>query len=246
VFPTSVLPQDRSVVTLTGYFDESGTHAGSEAVAVAGFLATPGSWERFEGDWRAALADFGIDLFHMSPFAQRVGDYASWSEEERRERLARLLGIISEHVVGSVGVVIPLPLFDRLFSVGGIARRTTGGPYGLAMSVNILAVARIVEHLAGTPKVAYVFETGAVGRHEAAKIFAANLNNPESRENNRLLSLSFQGKREFAPLQAADILAYELHRELPRQPNAWGWLDEDQLTELAYYITLSGAAAEGE
>jgi len=37
---------------LIGYFDESGTHAGSPAVAVAGVLGPQDDWNRFESSWR--------------------------------------------------------------------------------------------------------------------------------------------------------------------------------------------------
>jgi hypothetical protein len=51
------------VVILTAYFDESGTHSGSEAVAVAGYVSTPDRWERFGQEWREALAAYNIEYF---------------------------------------------------------------------------------------------------------------------------------------------------------------------------------------
>lgn len=246
------------MLTIAAYFDESGTHAGSEAVAVAGYLATPEEWESFEVEWRAALAEWGLDYFHMSKFANRIGEYASWTEDDRRERFVRLVNITNKHVLGSVGTVIPLALYDATFSVGGPARAKTGGPYGLAAFCNMMSVADLVRDLRGEPSVAYVLESGAVGRHQITKLLLDNMNDPESQKQFRLLSLAFQDKRQFVPLQAADILAYELYLHLPRQlgrsprlsrthnltllksvPSSWGYLNESELKKFAYIATLA-------
>jgi hypothetical protein len=89
-FPTSVSPEGRFVVIFTAYLDESGTHGDGEWVAVAGWLSTPERWAEFEREWLTALSDFGISRFHMVEFAHRKGEFASWSEDERRANFARL------------------------------------------------------------------------------------------------------------------------------------------------------------
>jgi hypothetical protein len=64
-------------------------------------------------------------------------------------------------------------------------------------------------------RIAYVFEAGTRGSGEIQKTFDWNYTDREQRPKLKLLSLKFEGK-EFAPLQAADILAYELYRYFPR------------------------------
>jgi len=55
----------------------------------------------------------------------------------------------------------------------------------------------------------------------ALALFAYPLHPPgkpsQWRDEHRVLGLSFNNKSDFSPLQAADILAYELHKEVPRQ-----------------------------
>lgn len=257
-FPSTVAREDRFVMTITAYFDESGTNADSDAVVVAGYLATPDAWEQFETEWREALDDWHLDFFHMSEFAHRINGYKHWTEEIRRERLNRLFGIINSHALGSVGTVVPRALYDAKFSFDGPARQKTGGPYGLAAYCDLMRTSELVRDLSGEPHVAYVFEKGAVGRDQFTKVFMDNLNDDESRARMRLLSLTFQDKRQFVPLQAADILAYELRLHLPRQlgtsklaprlhnlnalnsiPAAWAHINEPQMTDFAYMLTLA-------
>ena len=63
----------------------------------------------------------------------------------------------------------------------------------------------------------YVLESGTRGRNALSWIHAEGQKDAEWQDNNRIVSLSFQNKRFFLPLQAADILAYELFKHLPNQ-----------------------------
>jgi hypothetical protein len=201
------------MTTYTVYLDESGTHTASEAVAVAGYIAPPGAWAQFEVEWRAALTDLGVEAFHMAPFSNRAGRYAWWPEEKRRDGLARLIGIVNDRALASVGVVLPVHLYDRLLT--GTARERSGGPYGLAAVACAMEVAEILR--ADEEAVAdYVFENGALGRGQLAKVLRDNAGSPEARNWSRIASVRFEDKRRYLPLQAADILAYELYKHLPR------------------------------
>jgi hypothetical protein len=80
------------------------------------------------------------------------------------------------------------------------------------------------------------------------------LGNDGTRVNLRLLSIAFEDKRLFPPLQAADLLAYELHKQLPRQlgietrpirytlrelaklPRSWGTMDADEMRKWHYVL----------
>jgi hypothetical protein len=86
-------------------------------------------------------------------------------------------------------------------------------------------------------------------------MFKMNYAMPENREKYKLLSLKFEDKRGFSPLQAADILAYEVYRQLPkfvgidqhpvreelkqlvpegeRAIKSWGCVNESELTRFA-------------
>lgn len=255
---------DRFVVILTAYFDDSGTHAGSDAVAVAGYVSTPEKWAEFESEWRRALQDFGLSFFHMTDFANGAKAYAHWQRTTKQMRLARLVEIINAHVIGSVGTVIPTALFNRLFSAK--AKAHCGGSYGLAATANFVEVARIVRALNERGPwdawIAYVFESGTLGAGQVLKSFQYNKNDPKQEEELRLLSLRFEDKRQLAPLQAADILAYELYRQLPKQLGAdprpprqfnlerlsipdrdWGRFDEDELKKWSEIIEIAADLA---
>ena len=207
------------MLSLTGYFDASGTHDGSSNVTVAGWISTPEAWTAFESEWRAALGNFGESMFHMREFAHGIGGHGRWSEPQRRIRFGRLAEIICNHTLASIAVAVPIKEFEEEFTPD--ARKHAGGPYGFAASVLFHeAATHVAESLkpAGTPfQIAYVFESGDVGFGQALKLFQANKADPKQEESLHLLSLRFEDKRQFVALQAADILAYELYQHFPRQ-----------------------------
>ena len=218
-FPSTVPEDRRLVLTLTGYFDASGTHDGSETVVLAGWLSTDRGWIPFEEQWRALLGHYGLSMFHMREFAHHRGEFEHWSEPQRRIRFSEFVETITRYALSSVAVAVPVKEFEEEFTPA--ARRHVGGAYGFAASVLMLEVARFVEESLkpeGSPfQVAYVLEKGDLGAGQVMKLFQANMMDEKSAAREHLLSFRIEDKRKFVALQAADILAYELYQNFPRQ-----------------------------
>jgi hypothetical protein len=253
-FPSTIVSGRRLVMALEGYFDESGTHGGSSTFSLAGYVSTPERWATFETEWRAALADFGLEFWHMASFANRVGEYGQWTEDVRRERFARLASIIQKHAVYSIGTVFSMADYET--SIPFRVRKFFGGPYGAAAASTFFTGGEYARK--NDAWMAYVFESGAQGAGQVLHLFEANQRDPKEQEYFRLLSLRFENKRQFVPLQAADMLAYELYRHLPTvlgadprparwfhlapletEPRSWGHLAIDQLKTYGWMMTRS-------
>ena len=202
---------------LTAYFDESGTHENSAVIAFGGFISTPERWERFQDEWRGLVKDeYGLDYFHMAEFAHSTGQFKAWTDETmRRKRLSRLLGVIEKYVIASVGFVLVRRAYDTIISAD--SREYGGGPYGLLAVKTFADVGEMIRLTGLRGKVAYVFEEGAKGRDQVERVYRGLKKSQSHLERNRLLDLSFKDKRQCLPLQAADILAYELYRGLDEQ-----------------------------
>ena len=168
-FPSSLALQDRMVLslnTLTGYFDESGTHTGSRAVAVAGYVSTVEQWERFEVEWQAALAEFGVPYFHMADFVDhkkqfkggdRGGAAGAPDEARRNHQPARPC----QRRVRDPCCGVRDPIFSSR------AQRASGGAYGLAATICFMDAAMLLHRDYPTARIAYTFESGARGRGQS-------------------------------------------------------------------------------
>ncbi len=244
---------------ITAYFDESGTHEGSEVVVVAGFVSGVSKWELFTREWKHCLDDWGIESFHMSDFESRHGPFKLWTKVEHKKRLNKLLALIHEHTLMSIGCGIPKESFDRIVSKE--AKIICGDAYGLAAITCFRNLADIAKRPEVDGWLDCIMEQGAKGAGALLLIQQEESKSPEWMNNNRIISLDFRDRRLFPPLQAADILAYELYKHIPRNLrgdtrwpiryplvqlsaplNEWHFVDDDELREVNRYLTDLWAA----
>lgn len=251
------------VLLLEGYFDDSGTHEGSDAVTVAGYVSAPELWAELVEEWKEALNEWGLKYFHMTDFANRVKSYADWTDRQRRYRFARLVSIANRHVLASVGFCIPKRSFALIFSKP--LKRFVGGAYGIASAACFLEVARLLGPKYPSVRVAYHFEAGTRGADAVLRASEWSRAVPENRDAMKFESLTFCSK-EVVPLQCADILAYELYRYVPhklglavRTPprvenlsmlsdcelKMWGNMDDEGLLQWAQVAAMAQTYHEG-
>lgn len=83
-----------------GFFDESGTHDGSEIVGMAGLVSTYDRWTRWELEWNRILASRHIRVFHFTDFMAREGEFRNdWTNAERDEFMSRLCRSVSDNII---------------------------------------------------------------------------------------------------------------------------------------------------
>lgn len=213
-FPLKIPPEKRFVASLYSvYLDESGTHASSDYAVVAGFVSNVSQWEAFSEKWQQALTDFHLDYFHMTDFENRRGQFDNWSTTAKKDLLNRLLPIIDEHTFSSIGCIVRRESFDTLLSP--FVKQLCGDAYGVAALACWRHLGEMLKGVDGWMDC--TMERGARGCGALQLIHAEDSKFPEWHYNHRILGLSFRDKRVFLPLQAADILAYELWKQSARQ-----------------------------
>jgi hypothetical protein len=229
----------------TVYLDESGTHASSSIVTVAGFLSNVDKWATFSNDWNEALRASNIRCFHMTDFENRRGEFDGWTEDIRKPLLNKLLTIIQEHTFWSVGSNIETSLYDSLLGIE--AKKLCGGAYGAVALHCWRLFGEKLKIIDGWMNC--IMESGAKGFGAIQLIYSEDSHFPEWSNDHRILSLSIDNKINSPPLQAADILAYEIWKErtrilnreprkmrypykiLAKVPHTWVYLDEIKLQE---------------
>lgn len=99
------------ILVVWAYYDESGEYEGGKLInmSVGGCVSHLDRWRAFEAEWRAALADEGLNAFHMTdfeawapPFDFKLPD-GSRDKSRHNRLLSRLLGLMLDHVEGFYG-----------------------------------------------------------------------------------------------------------------------------------------------
>ena len=198
-----------SVIGMFGaYFDESGTGTQSPMMAVAGFVARSSVWtDVFEPAWRAILDREGVSYFHMTDFENYRGEYTGW-ERDRHERFIKdLITVIRTAQPYGVGMTLDLVAFRELESE--LRAVDVRKPYHLCAQWCVALLLIVPEEL---KPVAWMFEEGAEGTGDlkaGLEQLSARLPEPFP----RISPLAFGKKQEHLPLQAADLLAYEIRKQ---------------------------------
>jgi hypothetical protein len=198
---------------LVAAFDGSGKED-SPCLVVAGFIASHDHWSSFDSEWRARLKEDGLTYFHMVDFANSRKQFAEgWEHNEPRRRrlLSDLLGIIKSHVYRLFSSSIEMHTFHHLSDEN--KREYSLNAYVLAARSCAADVRRWQEREKFTPPTAYAFEDGDEGRGQLEKRFLDdNLSKPVFKPKKDRTQPDGSTVSGYTPLQAADILAYELHK----------------------------------
>jgi len=208
IFPYNA--QERVMAHFAAYFDESGTH-GSPILTLAGYIATVEQWAHFAREWDEILKQESLTHFHMSKFEARQGEFRGWDNDRRLGVQKRLIGIIKRRVNIGIFCAVNLAAYDEM--VTEWRRKPFGSPYNFCVKMCLSIISFWAQEYEREEPIAYVIEHGAGYNHEIDKSFSAVFAREEMRKFFRLGSLTFADKKQALPLQAADLLAYEVWKD---------------------------------
>ena len=194
------------LVIVEVYMDESGTHDDSQVVTVSATWAKPDTWKQWTIDWCKQKTP--IKVFHSVDCHNRCGEFEGWTKKQRDAFVIDLLPIINKHeICGKIAGLDKKELSELLQSRPDVAG-WAGDMYFVCFQWAIEGVWRTLEQ-AGHRNIAFIHETNDY-RTIAAEVFGYS----RKRFSNSSATLTFGCKKEYVPLQAADILAYNGNRQL--------------------------------
>jgi hypothetical protein len=207
----------------TAYFDDSGTDGNSDIAIAACYVSTKRGWDEFVTAWDAARSDEGFEDFHMSDFMAPPGQekkpWCDWNNQKKDRVYGRLGKIINRNKRIGVAVAIPKAHWDE-------APDWIRGHYGyqhytvaVRMCMTALVKWRVGSMI--TLPMRYIFDWEM--RHEEKRREIERILDlitmPQNQGAAELLGLEPQGygfehKEVFKPLQAADILAWQMRSHM--------------------------------
>jgi len=213
------------------YFDESGIHDGAKLCAVGGYYGTEEAWRKFEKQWRAILKDNGLlEIgFHAKDFyrrkdGKRVPPYADWANEKAAKFENRLIQAImrSRIVPFGHGVVVAewnnLPYDMRKFLSGAHRRKgkflSSGAPAKSYYLPFQLCVSEAVCSSGAQDKVHLFAGLDRTFSDYAGILYRQLFNDPRLSQTtkDKMGTLAFPLAKDTPPLQAADLLVYQLYQ----------------------------------
>lgn len=219
------------------YIDEGGTDENSPILTVAGYIARPSQWKLFTRDWTRVLKPTGIKVYHATDAQALEKQFKGWTGQQVGELCSRLLPIIPRYARGA-SVSIDMREFRAAVGHRPELMRVFSTPYNACFHWFTMSLLDWADRAGSEPKFAFVHEINDM-KAQAIEGFEWVKKHSPFGNGGSLLSLSFADKDEFVPLQAADILAFEVNKRLKDQSKhprrAWLAMQADQLVASQYY-----------
>jgi hypothetical protein len=247
-----VHPKDeRSKVfcVLHAYLDDSGTHDSSPVCVVAGYFGSERHWTRFDSKWRAVLDSFAIEEFHANKFwafvdGANVTEFKGWDEDKCQRLITSLLKIIAESSrLYPVGCMVDMNEWkaltkdERAFLTGAAYDsngriKTPGAPNKTFFLPFLTAIAAALQYCNADKLMHFTFDANKRFAPYALDYFGA-IKALQIDNYGRMGDISFVDSKKACPVQAADLLAYEVYKHGIRKVKA-GKSKIDSTIAMAY------------
>jgi Protein of unknown function (DUF3800) len=190
---------------LTIYFDDSGTHAQSPVAIAAGYVTSDEQWDYFSRDWNRIRGEENLPVIHMADYNRTTGAHA----------LERLIGMINVRIRMGFAAAVPKDEYDANVEPDRKLRHIMGSfHYSFAVKLCLSLVKQWKEQFASQDKIRYVFDQMSEGRGEIVSIFREFENEADNFLGVQLAGYEFRNKNDLQPLQAADVLAWHVYRQM--------------------------------
>jgi Protein of unknown function (DUF3800) len=208
---------------ISSYFDDSGTHTGgkwgpSRIVVVAGIVGTEGSLRGLEHAWQQQLdrplcgRKKPLSRFHMVDCQDSRGEFEGWNRAETDHFCYQLRQVIIDSRVGGYGIAISRQDWDEL--VTDDVRGFLGDAEGYCISQCFVRSLRWSRENCFDPQITFVFDnrTEAIERRGKVLGHMFQAYNVGMQQNPQIVGTAFLSSTAIRPLQAADMLAWEIYQ----------------------------------
>jgi hypothetical protein len=188
------------------FVDESSSSGDSGYLVLAGYCAAERTWHRFWNDWQSVLdEDPTVRYFKMYEAAALQGEFLRFSPDQRNVRLNRFIDVILAHDLQEVSIAAPEIYFREILLP--ILPSGHAHPYYFALVGIVTAVEAVSRHFGSIEPVDFIFDKQCGMEDKAVRMF---LRLKRSLPNRHLGRIAFRDDREMLPLQAADLIAWQM------------------------------------
>jgi hypothetical protein len=197
----------RQLLMLQAYVDES-VSTDPAIYVMAGLIAPAENWARFSDDWAEILSmKPRVNRFKMSEAMNCGGEFGSWSEDRRDERVLLLQNVISNHATAGVCAALMVDDFNQIIK-GSQLPKQFQSPYYFLLYQMISALSDAQGQLGLDSAVDFIFDDQITEKGRILKDW--DLFKSTMQRDNKLIgdAPAFKNEEHVLPLQAADLIAW--------------------------------------
>jgi Protein of unknown function (DUF3800) len=222
--------QRRLLVMLQGFVDDSGSDGSRAPYILAGFILPAEDWTTFSDDWEAELArEPRIQYFKMAEASQKEGQFEGMPDEFVRCKINDLLAVIERYKPDGIYSALSWMEYREILKPS-MPKGFIDNPYQLLFPAIFDAILFYQKRKGIFPETVDVDfdEQGSAGWFATLCFpFLKEYSDPDTQKMLGRTPTMLDDKTVM-PLQAADMLAWNIRREFDSEDKdkKWHWLYE--------------------
>jgi hypothetical protein len=205
---------------LRAFIDDSGSGGDSPWFVLAGYLGTVEAWNAFDEPWGKVLAGPPELKYFKASEAESLrpdGQWAGVTKDERNQRIDAFINVIGAHAMRSIYVRLKQQDYDEVIKPY-IPPMWHNAYYFLFVGF-LSAATMTTKHLGDDRHIEFFFDSNREVEKPSRMLYGQSADLPQFR--NRVENIHYKDEKVFLPLQAADLLAWQIRRrfsvqEVPR------------------------------
>jgi Protein of unknown function (DUF3800) len=197
-----------------GYFDDSGSHTSSDIVVMAGLFGYSNQWDYLSKLWAKKIADpcpgkLPLPRFHMAACQAGDEEFLGWKRIECDFLVDELIEIIHKVGVYGFGCAMPRKHYDALIT--GEQRRASGNAETICIINCFVKLIEFAKYITPDKEIAFIFDDRPQQKRNVQRI--CEVYQSAKQEGVEIVSATFASSKKILPLQAADLLAWEIYQD---------------------------------
>jgi len=198
---------------LKAFIDDSGSGGDSPWYVIAGYVGTVEAWDAFEGPWRNVLdGPPKLEYFKASEAEslRSEGQWSGISKDARNVRIDALIGVIQKFATRAIYVRMMQKDFNDVIKPY-IPKKWDNAYFFLFMG--FMAASTSIEKYVGEGQpIEFVFDCAEKKRIQDPSLLLYDQCMTLPQFGGRVHNIHYEDEKKFTPLQAADLLAWQIRR----------------------------------
>jgi hypothetical protein len=190
------------------FVDDSRSGGDSPYYVLAGYSASLPTWDAFSIDWKAVLDSAPkLDYFKMSEAESLKGQFAGFRPDQRDARLGQFIDVVLRYSPWEASIAVPDSDYRELLYP--VLHKQHANPYYFAFIAMVTALSGFYRHSGSTEMVDFIFDEQKGMENRMRRLYAQFRGWYPHWQLGRV---AFKNDKQFLPLQAADLIAWQTRR----------------------------------
>lgn len=194
---------------LTAFVDDSGSGGDSPWVVLAGYVGTVCDWAGFDSNWSKVLeSQPRIEYFKSSEAESLKGQFLGASVDQRNAKIEALINVVGRHAQRAICARMRQEDYNDIIRPN--VPEIWDDAYFFLFPAFIVAVLSMEKYHGKSEPAEFICDSSQRVDKRAVKLYDQLNRLPQFA--GRIIDVSFQSDKECLPLQAADLLAWQVRR----------------------------------